>query len=151
MSLNEVKQTNVLVVGIGNPLRSDDGVGPYVADGVEARGLNGVKVWVVHQLNVEDLDRMIEFNKIILVDASVTGLPLDFHPVDKFTRQTLSSSHHLSAETFVNLAKSIYHTDLHLHLCSIRGISFEVGNKISPEVFKRAQVAVELICHSIKG
>jgi len=151
MSLNGDNLKKVLIIGVGNPLRSDDGVGPYVADCIEAKGLTDVKVWITQQLNMEDLERMLEFNRIILIDASVGGPLLDFRPVEKFTGQALSSSHHLSAETFVNLASSIYHKDLRIHLCTIRGDSFEVGDKITPQVIERAQEAVGLICSLLQG
>jgi hydrogenase maturation protease len=149
MSLNGDKLKKVLVIGIGNPLRSDDGVGPYIADCIEAKGLSGVKVWVTQQLNIEDLERMLEFNRVILADASLEGPLLDFHPVVKSAGSQLSSSHHLSAEMFVNLASSIYNKELHMHLCSLKGNNFEVGDKISPNVLQRAQEAVELICCSL--
>lgn len=150
MSLNGDKPKNILVIGIGNPLRSDDGVGPYVADLIEAKGINCVKVWVTQQLHVEDLEEILEFDRIILVDASSVGAPLDFHQVKSIEGQPLSSSHHLSAETFVNLAHTIYHKDLHMQLCSIRGHCFEAGDKISSQVLVCAQEAVLLICSSIK-
>lgn len=151
MSLNGDRSKTILVVGIGNPLRCDDGVGPYVADCIEAKGLSGIKVWITQQLQVEDLAPMLEFNRVICVDAAIAGPPLDFRLIDKIQGQALSSSHHVSAETFVNLASSIYRKDLRLFLCSIRGICFEVGDKISPDVLGRAQQAVDLICASLKG
>jgi hydrogenase 3 maturation protease len=150
MSLNEDKLKNFLVIGIGNPLRCDDGVGPYVADCIEAKSLSGVKVWITQQLFIEDIERMLEFKRIILVDASTGGLPIDFHLVEKTQLQAPSSSHHLSAETFVNLASSIYQKDVSLSLCSIRGSCFDVGDKISPEAQKNAQKAVHLICDSFR-
>ena len=149
MSLNGDKSKKVLIVGIGNPLRSDDGVGPYVADCIEAKGLDGVTVWVTQQLNMEDLERMLGFARVILVDASLNGVGVDLHPVQKPSGQLMASSHHMSAEVFVSLAESIYHQDLPMHLCSIKGNSFDVGNKISPEVLDRAQQAVDLICSNI--
>ena len=151
MSLNGDKSKDILVIGIGNPLRCDDGVGPYVAECIEAKGLNAVKVWITQQLQVEDLERMLEFERIILVDASMIGPHVDFRQVQGVKGQTLSSSHHLSAETFVTLALSIYRKNMHMHLCSIRGNHFEVGDKLSPQVLACAQEAVELICRSIKG
>lgn len=150
MSLKEDNSKNLLVIGIGNPLRCDDGVGPYVAECIEAKGLNGVKVWITQQLQIEDLERMLEFNRIILVDASNGGPPLDLRPVQKCTGLALSSSHHLSAETFVNLASSIYHKDLQMQLCSIRGDCFEAGDQLSSHVSHRAQEAVKLICRTMK-
>ena len=150
MSSNADELKKFLVIGIGNPLRSDDGVGVYVAQDIEAKGLNGVEVWTTQQLQVEDLERMLEFDRVILVDASMTGPPLELRPVDPFKGQALSSSHHLSAEIFVGLASNIYHKELHMQVCSIQGNCFEAGDKISPEVLQRAQEAVELICHSLK-
>ena len=149
--LKSQPKATTLIVGVGNPLRSDEGVGPYIADCIEAKGFSSVKVWVTGQLNMEDLERMLKFNRVILVDASLNGPLLDFHPVEKSAGGALSSSHHLSAEMFVNLASSIYRQDLRMHLCSIKGNCFDVGDKISPNVLERAQEAVELICASIKS
>jgi len=151
MSLNANNCKNVLVVGIGNTLRCDDGVGPYVADCIEAKGIHRVKVWVTQQLHVEDLEGMLAFDRVILVDASEAGPPVDFRRVESIKGQSLASSHHLSAETFVTLAESIYHKALFMQLCSIRGHRFEVGDKITPTVEACAKQAVELICSSIKG
>lgn len=151
MSLNGDNFQKTLVIGIGNTLRSDDGVGPYVADCIEAKGIKNVKVWVTQQLHVEDLEPMLEFGRIILIDASLSGPPLDLRRVDSVKGQSLSSSHHLSAETFINLAKSIYHKDISMQLCSIKGHRFEVGDTLTPDVRACAKQAVELICSQIKG
>ena len=151
MSLNGDKLKDFLIIGIGNPLRCDDGVGPYVADCIEAKSLSGVKVWITQQLFIEDLERMLEFKRIILVDASTDGPAVDFHLVEKAQSQALSSSHHLSAQKFVNLARSIYQKDVSLYLCSVKGSCFEVGDKLSPDVRQNAQKAVQLICDSLKG
>ena len=150
MSLNVDNSKNTLVIGIGNPLRNDDGVGPYVADSIEAKGLGEVKVWITQQLYVEDLDRMLAFKRIILVDAAIAGAAVDFRRVEKSHGQLPPSSHHLTAEMFVNLASSIYHQDLNLHLCSIRGYNFDVGNKLSTEVLKSAQDVVQVIIELLK-
>jgi len=140
---------NILVVGIGNTLRCDDGVGPYVAGCIEAKAIKGVKVLVTQQLHVEDIDQMLAFDRVILIDASTAGPVLEFRRVEGVKGQPLSSSHHLSAETFVNLADSLYHKSLFMQLCSIRGHNFNVGDKITPAVQACANQAVELICSSI--
>ena len=147
----ENKPKNILVVGVGNTLRCDDGVGPYVADCIKAQAIKGVKVLVTQQLHTEDIDRMLAFDRVILIDASTVGPPLEFRRVEGGKEQSLSSSHHLSAETFVNLADSLYHKNLAMQLCSIRGHNFKVGDTITPAVRACAKQAVELICSSIKG
>ncbi|MDE2009643.1 MAG: hydrogenase maturation protease [Candidatus Omnitrophica bacterium] len=151
MSLKGDRPANILVVGIGNPLRCDDGVGPYIAGCIETRGLSGVHVRTVQQLLLEDLEEMLQYDQVILADASVSGPPVDFRPVEKFSGQLLSSSHHLSAELFVNLAAGVYHKDLKLHLCCVKGLSFEVGDKISDFVLQRAGEAVDLIAGFINN
>ncbi|MBF0503684.1 MAG: hydrogenase maturation protease [Candidatus Omnitrophica bacterium] len=151
MSLNGDKPRNILVIGVGNPMRSDDGVGPYVVECIEARRLKGVKVRVTQQLHVEDLESMLDFEKVILVDASVAGQPIDIRQVKGTKDLTVSSSHHLSPAMYVSLAQSIYKKDLPLQLCSVRGDSFEVGDKISPHVLACAKEAVELICSLIES
>ncbi|MDE2027555.1 MAG: hydrogenase maturation protease, partial [Candidatus Omnitrophica bacterium] len=108
MSSSGDKRKGVLVIGVGNPLRSDDGAGPCVVEQIEAKHWPGIDTWIVQQLQLEDLDRMLAYDQVILVDASVSGPPLDFRPLEKSSRQTLPSSHHLSAELFVNLASEIY-------------------------------------------
>ena len=42
----------ILVIGYGNTLRSDDGVGPHIAQEVAAQGWPSVCSITVHQLNV---------------------------------------------------------------------------------------------------
>lgn len=150
MSLNEVRSKNSLVIGIGNPLRCDDGVGHYIAECIEGKSLNDVKVWTTQQLQVEDLERMLEYKQVVLVDASMEGPPVDLRPVEKSSSQALSSSHHLSPQVFVNLADSIYHKDLPMHLCSVKGVCFDMGDEISTTVLQRAQEAVKLICSLLK-
>ena len=81
MSFPRKRESNlhkILVVGIGNTLRCDDGVGPYVADCIKAQAIKGVKVWVTQQLHVEDIEGMLEFDRVILVDASTAGPPVRF-------------------------------------------------------------------------
>ena len=154
MSFPRKRESNlhkILVVGIGNTLRCDDGVGPYVADCIKAQAIKGVKVSVTQQLHVEDIEGMLAFDRVILIDASTAGPPVDFRQVEGGKEQALSSSHHLSAETFVNLAASLYHKNLSVQLCSIKGHNFKVGDTITPAVQACAKQAVELICSSIKG
>ena len=59
-----------LVIGYGNTLRSDDGVGPQVAELVAAWQLPEVRSRVVHQLAPELAAEMAEVETVIFVDAA---------------------------------------------------------------------------------
>jgi hydrogenase maturation protease len=63
--------TELLVIGYGNSLRSDDGVGPRVAEAVEAWQLPGVRVLVSQQLSPEQADPVAHARRVIFVDAAV--------------------------------------------------------------------------------
>jgi hydrogenase maturation protease len=64
---------DVLVIGYGNTLRGDDGIGPAAARGVAALGLPGVRVIVAHQLTPELAADLADARLAVFVDAAVTG------------------------------------------------------------------------------
>lgn len=61
----------LLVIGYGNTLRGDDGVGPRVADAVEALHLPGVRTLVCQQLSPEHAAPIALADTVIFVDAAV--------------------------------------------------------------------------------
>ncbi|MCX6971625.1 MAG: hydrogenase maturation protease [Verrucomicrobia bacterium] len=61
----------LLVIGYGNTLRGDDGVGPRVAEAVEALHLPGVRTLVCQQLSPEHADPIALADTVIFVDAAV--------------------------------------------------------------------------------
>jgi hydrogenase maturation protease len=66
----------VLVIGYGNPLRGDDGIGPAVAAAVAALNLPGVRVRVVHQLTPELAADLADARVAVFVDAADGGEPV---------------------------------------------------------------------------
>lgn len=62
---------SLLVIGYGNTLRRDDGVGPGVADAVERLKLQGVQTVVCTQLTPELADPLSRAGAAVFVDASV--------------------------------------------------------------------------------
>lgn len=59
----------MLVIGYGNVMRGDDGVGPAVAEAVEALGLRGVRVEAHHQLTPELAVALAGVKLVVFVDA----------------------------------------------------------------------------------
>lgn len=60
-----------LVIGYGNTLRSDDGVGAKVAAAVAELALPGVVALVRHQLTPELAETISEARAVVFVDAAV--------------------------------------------------------------------------------
>ena len=65
----------VLVVGLGNPLLGDDGVGWRVVAGVEERlgDASGVEFDQLAVGGLTLMERLVGFERVILVDALLTG------------------------------------------------------------------------------
>jgi hydrogenase maturation protease len=60
-----------LVIGYGNTLRGDDGVGPRVAEAIEKLNLPGVRTLVCQQLSPEYADPVSRARTVVFVDAAV--------------------------------------------------------------------------------
>lgn len=61
----------VLIVGYGNELRADDGIGPFVADQFRRRALPEVQALSLHQLLPEVAAQLAEVQQVFFVDASM--------------------------------------------------------------------------------
>lgn len=59
----------VLVIGYGNPLRQDDGLGWHVAERLRARTMVGVDVVASHQLAPELAEAISRAELVVFVDA----------------------------------------------------------------------------------
>jgi hydrogenase maturation protease len=63
----------VLVLGVGNPLRRDDGAGPWVAESLADFAPDRIEAVSVHQLTPELAPRLAGRRMVIVVDAMVGG------------------------------------------------------------------------------
>ena len=60
-----------LVIGYGNTLRGDDGVGPRVVEAIEELHLPGVRTLICQQLSPEHAGPVSQARTVIFVDAAV--------------------------------------------------------------------------------
>jgi hydrogenase maturation protease len=142
----------ILIVGVGNILRSDDGIGAFVIQKISELKLPAVELQVTHQLHLESIEKFLDYEKIIVVDAACIGADYDFQKIElTSTDPTLSSSHHLSLQLLLALSKKLYNHDTDLFLCSIKGINFEIGETISPQVHSCVPYVLGLISREVGG
>lgn len=130
----------VLVVGYGNALRSDDGLGWHVAERLaDDPRLAGATVLRRHQLTPELALDISEATLLVLVDAShvpAAGAIIveRLEPaIDTGTSGT-TWSHHLTPATLVELARELYGRapDVFVVGCGIASV--EMGDELSPAV-----------------
>ncbi len=134
-----------LVIGYGNTLRSDDGVGVWVADRIAALHLPDVDVKTCHQLFPELAADILPYDTIIMVDASADGEPMTVRKSVPPLEHLPSSNHNISPEILHHLACEMYGATVDLRVYTVRGESFEFGSMLSPSVKERATKTVALI------
>lgn len=62
---------SILVIGYGNELRGDDGIGPKLADVIAELHLDDVQVIRTHQLTPELADPISAADAVVFIDASI--------------------------------------------------------------------------------
>lgn len=136
----------ILVVGYGNPLRGDDRLGLYIIERLEEYHLPDVETRSYQQLHLEILEEILNFQKVVLVDACEGPDDFLIQKIEPSAGKRLVSSHHLNPHVLSELAKVLYKKDLNLYLCSIRAEYFGLGETMSPATKERAdQALVEIL------
>lgn len=135
-----------IVIGYGNDLRSDDGIGPRVATEVEAWDLPNVKSLAVHQLTPEIADTIKDMYGVIFVDAC--KLP-DVQEVQVLTIEAeetgKSMTHNVDPRSLLALSQTLYNSHPHAWCINVPAVNFEMGETLSPVAEQGVSQALEKI------
>ena len=137
--------TDLLVIGYGNSLRSDDGVGPRVAEAVEALKLPGVRTFVCQQLSPEHAETISHARRVVFVDAAVDA------PKEVQLRKlepagtSQSMAHAADPRTVLALARDVYGHTPEAWWLTIPAVNLEFGENLSPEAQRGLHEATKLI------
>ena len=126
----------ILVIGYGNPLRSDDGVGQYIARHFDGR-LYGedVQVFIYHQLTPELVSPISQADAVIFVDASQAGQPGEINCLEITAEATRGTfTHYCTPAGLLNGAADLYGAHTRGFIVSVSGYSFEYGETLSPQL-----------------
>jgi len=123
----------VVVIGYGNELMSDDGVGPKAARGIrDDPRFAGVTVIQRHQLVPELAFDISTAAVVVFIDATTAAQPgrVDIEPV--VPGHSGSSSHQVSPSTLVALARELYGRAAEGYVVSCGVQSVELGDHLTP-------------------
>jgi hydrogenase maturation protease len=136
----------VLVIGYGNPGRRDDGLGPALAEGIEAAGLAGVDVDADYQLTVEDAAAVADHEVVVFADAAADGpAPFCFRRLEA-RGEVGFSSHSCRPEGVMALAGELFHAKTKGYILGIRGYEFgEFGEALSDRARANLAAATEFL------
>jgi hydrogenase maturation protease len=138
-------------VGIGNTLRSDDGVGSYVCGLIEEKKIQGVTIVITQQLDIGMTEDLAKFDQVIFVDASLKEEIISFNELPLEGNQPQSFSHHVDASVLAALAKTLYSTNTRFYICAVGANNFEMGNILSEKTVNNAMEAFSFLVNWING
>jgi hydrogenase maturation protease len=142
---------DVLVVGIGNPDRGDDGFGPAVASRLRGRVPPGVCILERGGDVLALIEEWAGFSAVVIVDAAAQiSRPGRVHRLDLthcspsagFAR---SSTHAFGIAEAVELARSLDQLPSRLIAYLVEGERFDIGAPLSPVVAEAVGEVVERI------
>ena len=139
-------EETVLLIGIGNPGRQDDGLGPACAAAIESEEIPGVRIEANYQLAVEDASDAAAAGIVIFADACVDGPePFAFEEISPVFRRSFTS-HLLDPETLLAAVLTLFGSRPRAFVMRIRGYSFnEFGEALSPAARENLGKAVAFL------
>lgn len=128
----------ILLIGYGNPLRTDDGVGQVVADEIanspETPGFRGnLETIACHQLLPEHAEAISTADRVVFVDAEAGPEPgrITVRAIEPDAQGSAGLIHDFTPQTLLAYAQLLFGHAPPATLVTVNGYSFEHGEGLS--------------------
>lgn len=157
MDLKKILSKKVVFVGIGNVLKSDDGVGCYIVDELSKRINKGNVFFINAGLSVENyLNKILNLSAdvVIFIDAAKNFLDKDFCFLQKEQLfNNTFSTHNISLSTLIEFlesqAKQQYNKNLEIYVLAIKIKSSDFNEGLTEITKSVADRVINMICENI--
>jgi hydrogenase maturation protease len=152
-----VSDTRHLVIGVGNPLRGDDGAGLEVARLLKARGERGFEVLESAGEAASLLEAWGRAEQVVVVDALSAGgapgrvLRLESGPGPLPVALRHASTHAFGLGAAIELGRALGGLPPRLTVYGIEGRSFSFGEGLSAEVAVAVEEVARLVTLEVGG
>jgi hydrogenase maturation protease len=141
-----------LIIGIGNPSRGDDAIGPLAIERLEALDLPDIELLTDFQLQVEHALDLIGRREVVFIDAAASGAaPFYFGPAAP-AADASATSHALSPaavlQAFLHVADAALPA---AYVLAVRGYAFELGAPLSVAAACNLDAALQMLVSRISG
>jgi len=144
--------SKTLVLGLGNPILGDDGVGWKVAEAVQAIAGNAVEVDFASLGGLSLMERLLGYSHVVLIDCMETGLApigaVNSLPLSQLANPTAghsASPHDTSLITALQAAQTMgadIPARVDVVTIEVR-LSYDFTEWLSPEIAAAVPVAVQ--------
>ena len=144
----------LLVIGIGNRFRRDDGAGPVIADRLSEHGIETVELGGD---GTELMQAWENGDHVILIDAALSGAaPGTIHHFDPISTEVPTglfhySSHQFSVAEAIEMARVLGRLPPRMVVYGIEGKDFSYGEEFSPEVAQALDSVTQAILGEIEN
>lgn len=138
-----------VILGIGNPLKGDDGVGPYIIEQLKAYSLK-LKAELINAETVPEnyIQKLVDSkpDELVIIDAiNFGGKPGEVKYFKEVDSENISiSTHNLPPELFINFIKS--QTNAEITIIGIQPKSLQFDAPLSEEVNDAAKKLMGELC-----
>jgi hydrogenase maturation protease len=134
----------ILLIGIGNCGRGDDGLGWRFADYICESGYDFFDVEYRYQLQVEDAELVRNYDMVIFVDATIAKNGSGFEmKLCKPATGFYFSSHKQSPETILFLSAHLFDKSPEAYVLSISGCEWDLKTLLHENAEKNLNAAID--------
>ncbi len=131
-----------LIIGFGNTLRGDDGVGPQVAEAIAQWQLTNVRSRSVHQLTPELAAEIAQAQTVIFVDATVQGETVQWRAIAAGA-EAPCTAHYADPRSLLVISQILYGRSPQAYELLIPAVDFSFGETLSETTKNNLKVALE--------
>ena len=143
--------SRLLIIGYGNPLRGDDGIGPAAADRLRNFwGNQSIDIVSLHQLTPELAEPISMAERIVFIDAAVgpvAGSILE-REIDPGELPRVFT-HHATPAGLLAMARSLYGRAPHATFLTVTGAQFDLGAGLSQPAEAAVSAVVERLSSAL--
>ncbi len=149
--MREQETDKILLIGIGNSARQDDGLGWDFLEQVEKAGFLKGNMLKKFQLNLEDAELISQYDRVIFVDATYNNLEKGYSFEPCVAKSSADfSTHMLAPECTLYVCQQLYQQQLNAWILAIQGYAWELEEGMTPKAQENLQKAFKAFQDVIK-
>lgn len=154
--MNEIRK-RVLVYGYGNPGRQDDGLGIEMANmiqkWIDEHKLMCMSTDTNYQLNIEDAEKVSEWDIVVFVDASTDEKLREFafRKVEPSDAKVEFTMHAVSPSYIQHLTEKLFNKTPETYVLAIRGFDWDFKEGLSPNAALNLEQAYQYLTRKLAG
>lgn len=145
-----------IIIGLGNPILSDDSVGIKVAREIKERVKDGIDIIEAYAGGIRLMDELVGYDRAIIIDAAVTGkngpgtiysMPLS----DLVSTRNIVCAHDMNLATAVEMGRMLgLQLPSEVSIWGIEASDVETfGEELTEDVAKAVPLAVERVIEEL--